>query len=163
MRPPTPEEIRAQYVETVARAQFDHFCKIATWEEIGESDRQTWIHRRRHLDRRRTPRRTAPRQMGPGMWANLHASTPARQPRLPHLCWRHPEPAHGRPRRRPRPRLPHRRRLVRHQGLSRPSASRRHPRRSRTPIRTCRWFSLESLPRRYHPAKGRHHDSHHHS
>ncbi|SLG32783.1 Uncharacterised protein [Mycobacteroides abscessus subsp. abscessus] len=48
MRPPTPEEIRAQYVETVARAQFDHFCKIATWEEIGESDRQTWIPNAEH-------------------------------------------------------------------------------------------------------------------
>lgn len=39
----TPDEIRALYVETLARADFAHFCKTSTWEEIDEADRQTWI------------------------------------------------------------------------------------------------------------------------
>lgn len=37
------EQIRALYVETLARAEFAHFCKVATWEEADESDRQTWM------------------------------------------------------------------------------------------------------------------------
>ena len=42
-QPSTPDEIRSLYVEALARAEFAHFCKTATWEEIDESDRQTWI------------------------------------------------------------------------------------------------------------------------
>lgn len=39
----TPAEIRSLYIETLARADFAHFRKDATWDEITEVYRQTWI------------------------------------------------------------------------------------------------------------------------
>ncbi|MGW5387174.1 hypothetical protein [Nocardia sp. NPDC003963] len=37
------DEIRAEAIEVIARAEFARFCKTATWDEVDESDRATWI------------------------------------------------------------------------------------------------------------------------
>lgn len=37
------DKIRAEAIEVLARTDFARFCKTATWEEVDESDRATWI------------------------------------------------------------------------------------------------------------------------